>query len=47
MEELNERLTTLYNAINMRSNSIAKAALHEVVPTFKDPDMLNGGGGSK
>ena len=36
MEELNERLTTLYNAINMRSNSIAKAALHEVVPTFKD-----------
>ena len=44
MEELNERLTTLYNAINMRSNSIAKAALHEVVPTFKDPYMFNGGG---
>ena len=48
MEELNERLTTLYNAINMRSNSIAKAALHEVVPTFKDPYMtMNNGGGIK
>ena len=44
MEELNEKLTTLYNAINMRSNKIAKAALHEVVPTFKDPDQINGGG---
>ena len=44
MEELNERLTTLYNAINMRSNSIAKAALHDVVPTFKDPYMTNSGG---
>ena len=48
MEELNERLTTLYNAINMRSNSIAKAALHDAVPTFKDPYMMmNNGGGSK
>ena len=28
----------------MRSNKIAKAALHEVVPTFKDPDQINGGG---
>ena len=44
MEELNERLTTLYNAINMRSNSIAKAALHDAVPTFKDPNVINGGG---
>ena len=44
MEELNEKLTTLYNAINMRSNKIAKAALHEVVPTFKDPNVINGGG---
>ena len=44
MEELNERLTTLYNAINMRSNSIAKAALHDVVPTFKDPYQINSGG---
>jgi FlaA1/EpsC-like NDP-sugar epimerase len=44
MEELNEKLTTLYNAINMRSNNIAKAALHEVVPTFKDPNVINGGG---
>ena len=44
MEELNERLTTLYNAINMRSNSIAKAALHDVVPTFKDPYQMNSGG---
>ena len=44
MEELNERLTTLYNAINMRSNSIAKAALHDVVPTFKDPNAYNAGG---
>ena len=44
MDELNEKLTTLYNAINMRSNSIAKAALHDVVPTFKEPDQINGGG---
>ena len=44
MEELNERLTTLYNAISMRSNSIAKAALHDVVPTFKDPYGYNAGG---
>ena len=46
-EELNEKLTTLYNAINMRSNKIAKAALHEVVPTFIDPSDLYGGGGNK
>ena len=44
MEELNERLTTLYNAINMRSNSIARAALHDTVPTFKEPNAINGGG---
>lgn len=41
MEELNEKLTTLYNAINMRSNNIAKAALHEVVPTFVDNLLIN------
>ena len=46
-EELNEKLTTLYNAINMRSNKIAKAALHEVVPTFIDPTDPYGGGGNK
>jgi FlaA1/EpsC-like NDP-sugar epimerase len=46
-EELNEKLTTLYNAINMRSNKIAKAALHEVVPTFKDPSDPYGGGGKE
>lgn len=47
MDELNEKLTTLYNAINMRSNKIAKAALHEVVPTFKDPNVINSNGGMK
>ena len=25
-------------------NKIAKATLHEVVPTFKDPNVINGGG---
>ena len=44
LDELNEKLTTLYNAINMRSNKIAKAALHEVIPTFIDPSDPYGGG---
>ena len=44
MDELNEKLTTLCNAINMRSNKIAKAALHEVIPTFIDPSDPYGGG---
>lgn len=34
---------TLYNAINLRSNTIAKVALHDVVPTFIEPNLINGG----
>ena len=47
MNELNEKLTLLYNAINMGSNHMAKGALREVVPTFVDPTDINYGGGTK
>ena len=47
LDELNEKLHTLYNAINLRSNTIAKAALHETVPTFVEPNQINNGGGIK
>ena len=40
-DELNRKLSTLYSAMNLNSNKIAKAALHEVVPTFVDPSEIN------
>ena len=43
LEELNKKLSTLYAAMNLGSNKITKAALQEVVPTFKDPSEINGG----
>ena len=43
-DELNEKLTLLYHAINLNSNHMAKGALHEAVPTFLDPTDVNGGG---
>ena len=46
-EELSEKLRILYNAIHLDSNKIAKAALHEVVPTFVEPNETNSGGGTK
>ena len=42
--ELNEKLTLLYNAINLNSNHMARGALLEAVPTFVDPHEINGGG---
>ena len=39
--ELNEKLTLLYNAINLNSNHMAKGALREAVPTFVDPSEIN------
>ena len=42
MDELNEKLTLLYNAINLNSNHMAKGALHEAVPTFVDSTNING-----
>lgn len=47
LEELNEKLRILYNAIHLDSNGIAKAALHEVVPTFVEPNEINSGGGAR
>lgn len=47
LDELNEKLHTLYNAINLRSNTIARAALHDTVPTFVEPNQINNGGGVK
>ena len=44
LNELNEKLTLLYNAINLNSNHMAKGALREAVPTFVDPSEINGGG---
>ena len=44
VDELNEKLSLLYNAINLNSNHIAKGALHEAVPTFVDPMDTNSGG---
>ena len=44
LDELNMKLSTLYNAMHLNSNKITKAALQEVVPTFKDPSEINGGG---
>ena len=40
-QELNEKLTLLYNAINMGSNHMAKGALREAVSTFVDPIEIN------
>ena len=45
--ELNEKLTLLYNAINLGSNHVAKGALREAIPTFVDPMEINNGGGMK
>lgn len=42
-DELNQKLSVLQKAMDLQSNRIAKAALHEVVPTFKDPSETNGG----
>ena len=44
LNELNEKLTLLYNAINLNSNHMAKGALREAVPTFVEPSEINGGG---
>ena len=44
MNELNEKLSLLYNAVNLNSNHMAKGALREAVPTFVDPSEINGGG---
>ena len=44
LNELNEKLTLLYNAVNLNSNHMAKGALREAVPTFVDPYDINGGG---
>ena len=44
LDELNKKLSTLYAAMNLGSNKITKAALQEVVPTFKDPTEFNAGG---
>ena len=41
LEELNRKLTVLYNAMHLDSNTITKAALHEVVPTFVEPKDIN------
>ena len=43
LNELNEKLTLLYNAVNLNSNHMAKGALREAVPTFIDPYDINGG----
>ena len=44
LEELNEKLEILTKAMDLKSNTITKAALHEVVPTFVNPENINGGG---
>jgi FlaA1/EpsC-like NDP-sugar epimerase len=44
LEELNEKLEILSKAMELKSNTITKAALHEVVPTFVNPENINGGG---
>ena len=44
LDELNEKLALLYNAVNLNSNHMAKGALREAVPTFVDPSEINGGG---
>ena len=44
LDELNKKLSTLYAAMNLGSNKITKAALQDVVPTFRDPSEINGGG---
>ena len=44
IDELNEKLALLYNAVNLNSNHMAKGALREAVPTFVDPSEINGGG---
>ena len=44
MDELNEKLSLLYSAVNLNSNHMAKGALREAVPTFVDPSEINGGG---
>ena len=46
LDELNEKLALLYNAVNLNSNHMAKGALREAVPTFVDPSEINGGGRS-
>ena len=43
LNELNEKLTLLYSAVNLNSNHMAKGALREAVPTFVDPHELHGG----
>ncbi len=43
LEELNRKLSTLYSAMHLNSNKITKAALQEVVPTFRDTNEINGG----
>lgn len=42
IEELNEKLDILRNAINLKSNNIARGALHDVIPTFVEPNQING-----
>ena len=44
LNELNEKLTLLYNAINLNSNHMAKGALREAVPTFVEPSEINKNG---
>ena len=41
MDELNEKLALLYNAVNLNSNHMAKGALREAVPNFVDPSEIN------
>ena len=41
LNELNKKLTLLYNAVNLNSNHMAKGALRDAVPTFVDPKEIN------
>ena len=43
IEELNEKLFILQRAMSLRSNTITKAALKEVVPTYINGDGVSGG----
>ena len=47
IEELNEKLFILQRAMSLRSNTITKAALKEVVPTYINGDGVSGGGINK
>ena len=44
LQELNNKLNVLYDAIKTGDDDKAKKALKQVVPTYVNGDQVNGGG---